>query len=121
MKVEGLRTIQLMAFAERPELAVARYLKFVEEGILNFLKRAIDDAHMKMHMLVQAGAEPVNKVHRADMQGGLVPFAASRQWASRLCAMTRKKMRSTMLSTRAVALHEVAQALWHRQHPLAHR
>ena len=35
-----------------------------------FLKHSTDHAHIKMHMLVQAGAEAVNTGDCANMQGG---------------------------------------------------
>ena len=38
----------------------------------HFLKDPIDCAHMKVHMLVQAGAEPVDEGDCADVQGSLV-------------------------------------------------
>jgi hypothetical protein len=37
-----------------------------------FLKHPIDDAHMKMHMLVKAGAKAVNEGDSSDMQGCFV-------------------------------------------------
>ena len=36
------------------------------------LKHPIDHADMEVHMLIQAGAEPVDESHCADMQGCLI-------------------------------------------------
>ena len=37
------------------------------------LKHPVDDAHMKMHMFVQASAEAVDKSHCANMHRSLLP------------------------------------------------
>jgi len=58
----------------------------------HFLKHPIDDAHMEVHMLVQAGAEAVDEGHGTDVQGRLVHLCNTG-------AVVRKKIRSTMFST----------------------
>ena len=71
-------------------------------------------------MLVQAGAKAVNEGDCTDVQGGLVRMRCA--WAVGLQGLLddAQKMRNTMPSYHAVALHKVAQPLGNRQHPLAH-
>ena len=76
---------------------------------------------MKMHMLVQARAKPVDESHRADLLSSLVHLGHTR--AMSLQALRNNAQEDTQHHVEhcPVALHEVAQALGHRQHPLAHR
>ncbi len=105
--IRGLRT----GLSVRISIALARH----------FLKHAIDCADVEVNMLVQAGAKAVDEGDCADVQSCLV-------WVLRAGAVGLQRLRDDPQEDtqhhaqhRAVALHKVAQPLWHRQHPLAHR
>jgi hypothetical protein len=71
-------------------------------------------------MSVQAGAEPVDKRHGADVQGRLVHIC--RTGAVGLQALRNDPQEDAQHHVEhcPVTLHEIAQSLRHRQHPLAH-
>ena len=85
------------------------------------LKHPIDHTNMEVHMLVQAGAKAVDEGDCANVQGRIVYLR--RPWAAGLQALRDDPQENTQHHVEhwPVALHEVAQALWHGQHPLAHR
>jgi hypothetical protein len=72
-------------------------------------------------MSVQAGAEPVDKRHGADVQGRLVHIC--RTGAVGLQALRNDPQEDAQHHVEhcPVTLHEIAQSLRHREHPLAHR
>lgn len=77
----------------------------------------IDDAAVKMHVLVQRRAEAVNEGHRLNAglcaaSGTVFPQAAFHH--------AQENAQDGPLQGR-VWLQEVAQPLWRRQHPLPHR
>ena len=63
------------------------------------LKHAINHANMEVHMLVQARSNRWMKATVPMCSAALSTCAAPGQCWCRLCTMTRKKMRSTMLRT----------------------
>ena len=75
---------------------------------------------MQVHMPVQAGAEAVDKSHRADMQGG--PVHLGRTGAVVLQALRNDPQEDAQHHVEycPVTLHEIAQPLRHGEHPLAH-
>jgi hypothetical protein len=76
---------------------------------------------MELRMLVQFEAETVDKSHRANVQDRLVQL--SRTLAVSLQALRDHSQKNPQhhIQHCPAALHEVAQTLKHRQHPLAHR
>jgi hypothetical protein len=74
-----------------------------------------------MHMLVQAGAEAVNEDHCADLQGSLVHTQSTGAVSLQALRDDTQKDSQHHVQYRPITLHEIAQPLWHRQHPLAHR
>ena len=54
---------------------------------------------MEVHMPVQARAEPVNEADCADVQGRLVRICRTGAVVLQALRYSRRKMRSTMLST----------------------
>ncbi len=72
-------------------------------------------------MLVQAGAEPVDDGHCADVQACLVRIGRTR--AVGLQALRNDPQKNTQHHAQRcpIALHVVPQLLGDRQHPLAHR
>ena len=72
-------------------------------------------------MPIQAGAEPMDECNCANVQRSLVQLR--RPWAARLQAMRDDPQENAQhhVEHGPVALHEVAQPLRHRKHPLAHR
>ncbi|OIQ77190.1 hypothetical protein GALL_411220 [mine drainage metagenome] len=89
--------------------------------VCHLLKHAIDHAHMEVRMLVQAGAEAVDEGHGTNVQGRLVHIR--RTGAAGLQGLRNSAQEDAQHHAQhcPVALHEVAQPLGHRQHPLAHR
>ena len=75
----------------------------------------------KVHMGVQARSKPVDEGHRTDMRRCLVKLR--RPWAMPLQALLDDPQKNAQraVQRRPVALHEGAQPLRDRQHPLAHR
>ena len=76
---------------------------------------------MEVHMFVQAGAEAVNEGHGADVQGSLVHIRRTRAMSLQALRDDPQKDAQHHVQYRPITLHEVAQPLGHRQHPLAHR
>ena len=76
---------------------------------------------MEVHMPVQAGAEPVDESDCAYVQRRLVHLG--RTGAVSLQALRNDPQEDAQHHVEhcPVALHKVAQSLWDRQHPLAHR
>jgi hypothetical protein len=72
-------------------------------------------------MPIQAGAEPVDESHCADVQGRPVHLGLT--WAVGLQALRNDPQEDAQHHVEhcPVALHGVARPLGHRQHPLAHR
>lgn len=64
---------------------------------LHFLKHPIDHTHMEVHVLVAAGVNRWMKATAPMCSADLLPVPEL--CACRVCAITRKKMRSTMAST----------------------
>ena len=89
--------------------------------VRHFLKHAIDHTNVEVHMAIQAGAEPVDEGHRANVQRR--PVHLRRPRAVGLQAMRNNAQEDAQhhVEHNPVALHEVAQPLRDRQHPLAHR
>ena len=87
----------------------------------HFLKHPIDHADMEVDMPVQAGAESVDEADCADVQGSLVHIR--RTWAVSLQALRNDPQEDAQhhVEHHPVTLHEVAQSLRDREHPLAHR
>ena len=78
---------------------------------------AVDDAAMKMDVLVQAGAETVDEGDRSDPRGGGSSRAMVAQAAFR---HGEENAQHGALQGR-IALKEVTQPLGYGEHPLAHR
>jgi hypothetical protein len=93
----------------------------VEDDARHFLKHPIDRAHMEVHMPVQAGAEEVDKGDCANVQGCLVQLRRPRAVGLQTLRNDAQEDAQHHVQYRSITLHEVAQALWDRQHPLAHR
>ena len=74
-----------------------------------------------MHMLVKAGAEAVDKRHCADVQRHLVYLPRTEAVGLQALRDDPQENPQHHVEHWPVALHEVAQSLGHRQHPLAHR
>ena len=76
---------------------------------------------MEVHMTIQAGAEAVDKGHRANVQRR--PVHLRRPGAVGLQALRDDPQENAQHHVEhcPVALHEVAQSLWNGEHPLAHR
>ena len=72
-------------------------------------------------MPVQAGAEPVDEGHRAYVQGRLVQLRRPRAVGLQALRNDPQKDAQHHVQSCIVALHEVAQSLRDREHPLAHR
>jgi hypothetical protein len=74
-----------------------------------------------IRQLVQAGTEPVDEGHSANVQGGLVQLR--RPWAVGLQALRDdpQKIPQHYVENYPIALQKIAQSLWHGEHPLAHR
>ena len=87
----------------------------------HFLKHAIDHADMEVHMRVQAGAKPVDKRHCAEVQGRLIHLRRPRAVGLQALRDDPQKNTQHHVEHGPITLHEVAQSLGHRQHPLAHR
>ena len=77
-------------------------------------------AEVKMHMLIQAGAESVNEGDCADAQA--CPVHLRRTGAVLVQALLDDPREDAQQygEHRRVALHEVAQPFGHRQYPLTH-
>jgi hypothetical protein len=66
----------------------------------HLLKHPIDHADTEVHMTIQAEAKTVDEGCRTDSQSMPPTFATPGLWFCRLCAMTRRKIRSTMFTCR---------------------
>jgi hypothetical protein len=86
-----------------------------------FLKHPVHHTDVEVDVFVQAGAEPVDEGHCADVQAFLV--CIGRANAVRLQALRNHPQKDAQhhAQHRSVALHEVPQPLGHGEHPLAHR
>jgi hypothetical protein len=85
------------------------------------LKHPIDHTDMEVHVIVQAGAKAVYEGDRTDVQGGGVYIGGA--WRMSLQALRNDPQEDAQhhIQHYPIALHEVAQPLGNRQHPLAHR
>ena len=81
------------------------------------LEYPVDDATVKVHMLVQAGAEPVDEGDRPDPG---TDGATGTLFAQAAFHHGQENAQHRALQGR-IALKEVAQPLGHGEHPLPHR
>ena len=90
-------------------------------GGWHYLKHAIDDAHMEVHMLIEAGAEAVDKGYRVNVQRRLVCLCHTGAVGLQSLRDDPQKYPQHHVEQLPIPLHEVPQPLRHRQHPLTHR
>ena len=85
----------------------------------HLLKHLINHANMEVHMLVQAGAEPVDEGHGTNVQRCLVQPRRGCEPAG--FSQSAQENAQHHIECRPVALYEVTQPLWYGEHPMAHR
>ena len=87
----------------------------------HFLKHPVHHADVEMDVFVQAGAEPVNEGHCADVQVRLVCIGRARAMGLQALCNDTQEDAQHHIERGTVALHVVPQPFGHGEHPLAHR
>jgi hypothetical protein len=100
----------------------ARWCCWIGVGVsCKCLNHPVDHAHMEVHMGVQAGLEAVDEGDITDTHGCLVKLRRTGAMPVHALLNNPQKNVQRRVRCRPIALHEVAQPLGHRRHPLAHR
>lgn len=88
---------------------------------LHLLKHPVHNTDMEVHMPVQGRAEPLDESDGTNAQGRLVHACHTGAVGLQILRDDPKEDAQHHVPIYPVALQKIAQSLWHRQHPLAHR